>query len=85
MNGSLAECSERRSDLVGEDCRLFPSCEVAAIAGFVEVGEVVVTAFSPAPRRTVNFAREYCHGHREVLDINGIEVVRMIFPVDLRG
>src|SRR5215470_14920646 len=59
-----AQCAERRADLFGEELRLFPGGEVAALGDLVVVDEVGIGPFGPAARRFVLLAREDARGHR---------------------
>src|SRR5215467_12821727 len=76
-----AQCAERRADLFGEELRLFPGGEVAALVDLVVVDEVGVGPLGPAPRRLVLLAREDARGHRDG-DALGVEEATPVFPVE---
>src|SRR2546426_533677 len=57
--------SERRSNLFGEELRLFPRGEVAALVDLVEVGEVGVRLLDPAARGREDLAGERREANRE--------------------
>src|SRR5499427_7336419 len=75
-----AQCAERRADLFGEELRLFPGGEVAALVDLVVVDEVGVGPLGPAARRLVLLAREDARGHRDghALDV---EETTLVLPV----
>src|SRR5918995_2426540 len=50
QRGQLAKRPECGSDLLGEQLRLLPGCEVAALVDLVEVGEGAVRPPDPAAR-----------------------------------
>src|SRR5215831_2348999 len=79
----LAQCPERRADLFGEELRLFPGGEVAALVDLVEVDELRVGPLGPAPRRLILLAREDAHGHRDG-DALGVEEATLVLPVETR-
>ena len=60
----LAKRPEPRADLVGEELRLLPGGEVAALVDLVEVDEVGVGLLRPAPRRLILLAGKDAHGNR---------------------
>jgi hypothetical protein len=64
-NPLFAQWSEARADFFCEDLRLFPSREVAALAGLVVVDEVVVCALGPAARGLIALAGEGADGRRD--------------------
>src|SRR5262249_45890136 len=78
-----AECAERRADLFGEELRLFPGGEMAALVGLVVVDEVGVGPLGPAARRLILLAREDARGHRDG-DALGVEEATLVFPVQTR-
>src|SRR3974377_1640147 len=47
--GALPQRAERGAQFVGEELRFFPCCKVAAPVGLVEVDEVGIDLFGPAP------------------------------------
>src|SRR5690348_12337242 len=75
--------SEPGPHFLSEQQRLFPCREMAALVDLVEIDQVVITPLGPAARRLIDLAREDRDrgGQR---DIDGIEVVRVVFPIDLR-
>ena len=77
----LAQCPERRADFFGEELRLFPGGEVAALVDLVVVDEVGVGPFGPAPRRLILLAGEDADRHRDghALDV---EEATPEFPVE---
>src|SRR5262245_23750549 len=82
-HGHLAQCPEARADLFGEELRLFPGGEVAALVDLVVVDEVGVGPFGPAPRRLVLLARKDARGHRDGHAL-GIEEATLVFPIQTR-
>src|SRR5215471_11006779 len=78
-----AQCAERRADLFGEELRLFPGGEVAALGDLVVVDEVGVGPFGPGARRLVLLVREDARGHRDG-DALGVEEAELVFPVQTR-
>ena len=78
----LAQSLERSPKLFREKLRLFPRGEVTALVHFVEVNQVVVAALSPGTGRLVDLARKH-RDRRRNRDIDRIEIVRVIFPIEL--
>src|SRR5215472_1204459 len=79
----LAQCPERRADLFGEQLRLFPGGEVAALVDLVVVDEVGVGPFGPAPRCLILLAGKDAHGHRDG-DALGVEEAALVLPIETR-
>src|SRR5215467_5988071 len=81
---SLAKRPAPRAELFGEELRLFPGGEVAALVDFVVVDEFGVGALRPASRSLVLLAREDTDG-----DGNGdalhVEEAALVFPVQTGG
>jgi hypothetical protein len=80
---SLAKRPEARANLFGEELGLFPGREVAAPVDLVEVNEVGIGPFGPAPRRLILLARKDAHGNRNG-DALGVEEATLVFPVETR-
>src|SRR5215472_7558143 len=78
-----AQCAEARADLFGEELRLFPGGEVAALVDLVVVDEVGVGPFGPAARRLILLVGEDARGHRDGHAL-GVEEATLIFPVQTR-
>src|SRR5499427_10723592 len=78
-----AQCAERRADFFGEQLRLFPGGEVAALVDLVVVDEVGVGPFGPAPRRLILLAGKDAHGHRDG-DALGVEEAALVLPIETR-
>src|SRR5215211_164221 len=76
----LAKRSEAGAELRGEQVRLLPGGEVAALVDFVEMDELGVRLLGPAPRRLVLLAGEDGHGHRD-LHALGVEEAALVLPV----
>ena len=72
----------RISELKSSGC--FPRGEVAALLDLVEIDQVVVAVLGPAARGAVDLARKDRHrgGDR---DVDRVEVVGVVLPVELRG
>src|SRR5262245_37577425 len=77
------ERSERRAELVGEQLRLFPGREVAALVQLVVVDEVGIRALGPTPRSLILLARKDADGHRD-LDAFDVEESALVLPVEAR-
>src|SRR5829696_8869712 len=73
QRGQLATRPECGSDLLGEQLRLLPSGEVAALLDLVPVDEVAEGPLAPAPRRAVDLGREHADRHREGRDVERVE------------
>src|SRR5262249_4173323 len=73
--------AEARADFFGKELRLFPSREVAALVDLVEVDEVGVGPFGPAPRRLILLARKDAHGHRNGHAL-GVEEATLVSPIE---
>src|SRR5713101_3485651 len=80
----LAQRSERRTELGGEEFRLLPLRKVTALIGLMEINELVITTLSPASWRTADLAGKDRYGSRD-RDVHGVEVVGVILPVQLCG
>ena len=79
----LAERSERRPELCGEELRLLPGREVAALVELVVVDELGIRPLRPTPRGLILLARKDAHGHRDG-DALGVEKAALVFPVETR-
>jgi hypothetical protein len=81
-----AQRSERRSNLLTEDLRLFPGREVTALGGFMEVVQRGMGLPWPAFRRAIDLVREHRDRDRHFdligLLCRGAKVVVVIFPVE---
>src|SRR5262249_20311020 len=84
QNGRLAKCAERGAHLLGEQLRLFPGGEVAALLDLVEVDEVGVGVLRPASRSLVLLAREDADGDW-MGDALHVEEAALVLPVQTRG
>src|SRR4029453_6781308 len=80
---ALAKRPERCAELVGEELRLLPGCQVAAPVDFVEVNEVGVGLLRPAARRLILLAGKdgRCNGDRDALRV---EEATLVFPIEAR-
>src|SRR5215475_9057412 len=83
MTTSLTQGLECGANLFGEQLRLLPRCEVAALVDLVEVDEVGIGALHPAPRRLVCLVRKDAHGHRNG-DALGVPEAALVLPVQPR-
>ena len=77
----MAERSERRPELLGEELRLFPRREVAAFVDLVVMDELVIGPLGPTPRGLILLARKDAHGSRDGV-VLGIEIAELVFPID---
>ena len=66
-----AQRPERGAELGGEELRLFPRREVAALVDLVEVDQVAIGAPGPCLRGSIDLARKYRDGDRE-RDLGGL-------------
>jgi hypothetical protein len=76
----LAQCAERRADLVREELRLFPGRKVAAPVDLVVVDQVGVGLLGPVPRGLIELAGEDAHASRDG-DVLGVEEAEGVVPV----
>src|SRR4051794_8203640 len=84
MTTSLSsQWAERCAQLLGEELRLLPGGEVAALVDFVEVDEVGICPLGPAPRRLILLAGKDAHGNGDG-DALGVEEAPLVFPVEAR-
>src|SRR5215203_3026752 len=72
---------EGGSDLFGEELRLFPRREVAALVHAVVIDELGISALRPAPRSFILLAREDGDGHGNG-DTLGVEEAAPVFPIE---
>ena len=70
---TLAKRPECRANLFCKELRLLPGREVAALAGLVEVDEVVIRALGPAARGLIDLAGKDAHGSRDG-DVHRVQV-----------
>src|SRR6266705_1439868 len=77
----LAERSEGRADLGGEELRLLPGCKVVALVDLVEVDELGVGFLSPSARRLVELSREDAYGSRNLGALD-VEEAELVLPVE---
>src|SRR5215217_3398172 len=79
----LAQRSERRAELLGEQLGLFPGREVTAFFDLVEIDEVRVGPLGPTPRGLICLAGKDARGHRN-RDALGVPKATLIFPIQTR-
>src|SRR5215213_4841326 len=79
----LAQRSERRAELLGEQLGLFPGREVTAFFDLVEIDEVGVGLIGPAARGLILLAGKHARSHRNG-DALGVEKATLIFPIETR-
>src|SRR5271170_5728480 len=75
-----AQRPQARADLFGEDLRLFPGREVAALVGLVVIDEVVIGPLGPDPRGLITLAGKGAHGRRDG-NTDGVVEGELILPV----
>src|ERR687894_1786916 len=79
----LAQRSEPRSELLGEQLWLLPRREVTTPVDLVEVDEVGVGLLGPAPRGLICLAGKDARGHRNG-DALGVPEATLVLPVETR-
>src|SRR5918998_6016980 len=79
----LAQRSEPRSELLGEQLWLLPRREVTTPVDLVEVDEVGVGLLCPTPRGLICLAGKDARGHRNG-DALGVPKATLVFPIETR-
>src|SRR3712207_2421995 len=79
----LAQRSEPRAELLGEQLGLFPGREVAALVDLVEVDQIGVGLLGPTPRGLICLVGEDARGHRDG-DALGVPEATLVFPIESR-
>src|SRR5215207_5008141 len=77
----LAQWSERRANLPGEDFRLFPRREVAAFVEPAVIDELGISSLRPRPRGCIDLIRKDAHGNRD-RDVFRGEKGELVLPVE---
>src|SRR5215203_193548 len=75
---------ERGTELGGENQRLLPCREMAALVRLVVIDQLRIRPLGPASRSLILLAGKDAHGHRNG-DALGVEKAALIFPVESRG
>ena len=84
LSASLTEAAGTpRAELLGEELRLFPGGEVAALVDFVEVDEVGVGLLRPAARRLILLAGKDGRGNRDGHALR-VEEATLVLPIEAR-
>src|SRR4051812_4552547 len=76
----VAERSEARAQLLGEQRRLFPGREVPAFGELVVVNELGIRALCPAPRDWTDLVGKDAHGDGDG-DAFHTQVRELVFPI----
>src|SRR3712207_4515997 len=79
----LAQRSEPRAELLGEQLGLFPGRKVTTFFDLVEVDEVRVGPLGPTPRGLICLAGKDARGHRNG-DALGVPEATLVFPIETR-
>src|SRR5882724_6712834 len=72
---------EASANLIGQEPRLLPGGEVAALVELVIVDQLGIGALCPGPGRLVEFVREDAHGSWD-FDALGSEKGELILPIE---
>jgi N-acetylglucosamine-6-sulfatase len=80
----LPQRSEALADVFGQQLRLLPRGEMAALVAFAVVDQLRIRAFGPAARQMVQIVREGTHGYGD-LHALGSEESQLVLPVEPGG
>ena len=77
----FAQRPEPRANFFGEELRLLPGGEVAALVELVVVDQFGIRPLRPAPRGWIELVREDAHGNRDG-DALGVEEAQLVLPIE---